>query len=64
MMSGEQIASAIGLTLMLLVLIQRLVSREIASGAIIRMTVIWAAIILAAVAAVWLFQNYMHHNLT
>lgn len=63
-LSGDQIASGIGLSLMALVLIQRLVSRQIPTGTMLRMAAIWMAIILAAAAAVWLIQNYGHRNLT
>jgi hypothetical protein len=63
-LTGEQIAGSLGISLMALALIQRLVSRQIPVGTILRMALIWLGVILLAIAAVWLLQPYLHHYLT
>lgn len=60
--TGDQIAGSIGISLMALVLIQRLVTRQIPMGTVVRMALIWLVIILVAIAAVWLLQPYLHHR--
>jgi hypothetical protein len=63
-LTGDQIAGSIGVSLMALVLIQRLGTRQIPMGTVIRMALIWFAIILVAIATVWLLQPYLHGYLT
>ena len=63
-MTGDQIAGSAGLLLMALVLIQRLVTRQIPMGTVVRMALIWLVIILVAITAVWLLQPYLHRYLT
>jgi hypothetical protein len=62
--TGDQIAGSAALLLMALVLIQRLVSRQIPIGTVVRMALIWVVVILIAIVAVWLLQPYLHSYLT
>jgi len=62
--TGDQIAGSAALLLMALVLIQRLVSRQIPLRTVLRMALIWLVIILAAITAVWLLQPHLHRHLT
>lgn len=54
--AGDQIAGAVGISLMLLMLIHRVVRANVPRGRFLRMALVWAAIVVFVTIVVLMFQ--------
>lgn len=55
--SGDQIAGLIGISLILLMLIHRLVNEKMPKGRFLRMSLVWAGIVVFITVVVMTFQH-------